>query len=324
MEKGIHHMKSLLDWTMIFTSPSARVLNVTRQNAQAMLHSWIQTCNACRVGFDESEDYREHLITHHLGKILPTLTSEELEKIVGPVELRRTAKPAELEKNAKPAKTMALTGRRTLPASHAQPRSNNHVLEPLSKKRPQTTSAPAPLPTPASPHVSIAVPKVEPTLAEDEHNILASLQGDASEFLRPPGTTEWVIDSGATVHIACHVSMFTSINPLPAPVSFSAVGKGFYADYQGTVDVVLADMTTLTLHDVYWVPRMSCNLLSTVRLVQYGYTFMQDEDYCCFVNNKTDACVWHGTRHWDLTYRLDVAPLQDRGLLALGGVVGLD
>lgn len=120
-------------------------------------------------------------------------------------------------------------------------------------------------------------------------------------------TYDWIIDSGATIHICCHSELFTSARQLDKVVSFHAVGEGFTSSVIGTVVLPLLNNETLVLEDVYLVPRMRCNLLSVAQILRKGLYFVQDMSGSWFVDPVTGLHMYHGTCFPDLACRLDVA-----------------
>lgn len=149
---------------------------------------------------------------------------------------------------------------------------------------------------------------VNPGTLEEQHESRHLPPHDRLPRTAPPAIHEWIIDSGATVHICCQLSLFTSTRKLLRPVAFNAVGEGFRATHVGTVILHLSDNSNLELQDVYWVPRMRCNLFSTVQFVRGGeLLFIQGENKCWFLEKRTGWTGYSGTRWGDLTYRLDLA-----------------
>lgn len=136
-----------------------------------------------------------------------------------------------------------------------------------------------------------------------------SLQAPSRQGPLPPSlsTNDWIIDSGATIHICCRLNLFKSSRALESMVSFHAVGDGYVASRVGKVELTLRNNELLALDNVYWVPKMKCNLLSTVQLIREGLSFVQDIDGCYFHHSPSGRLFYHGSRYSDLTYRLDLA-----------------
>ena len=90
------------------------------------------------------------------------------------------------------------------------------------------------------------------------------------------GTESWIIDSGATSHMCNDKSQFTKLKPISKSLQVTlADGHKVEATAIGTVslELLLPNATTkvITLTDVLYMPRLSCNLLSVPRAFDAGY-----------------------------------------------------
>ena len=119
---------------------------------------------------------------------------------------------------------------------------------------------------------------------------------------------DWIIDSGATCHICCNQSLFSSIEDLDEPLAVTlGDGNNIEAKQCGTVNVELkqtdGSYKPATLYDVLLVPQLSYNLLSVTRATELGNTFQFDEPTCQIINGS-DEIVGSGTKRGNL-YFLD-------------------
>ena len=105
----------------------------------------------------------------------------------------------------------------------------------------------------------------------------------ASEVKTSP--SEWLVDSGASEHMTCDASLFTSYERIvPRDV---VVGNGgeIKAVGKGSVDLMLqvgGREHKATLTDVLHVPDLSANLFSVSRATERGYKAVFAEDGCRF------------------------------------------
>ncbi|KAH6824154.1 hypothetical protein C2S53_000591 [Perilla frutescens var. hirtella] len=77
--------------------------------------------------------------------------------------------------------------------------------------------------------------------------------------------TEWIIDSGATIHMCCYASLMHTITKLHVPQKiFLPDGSSIIADYTG--EVKLSDC--ITLHRVLFAPAFTHNLISVGELTK--------------------------------------------------------
>uniref|UniRef100_A0A2N9FM86 Integrase catalytic domain-containing protein n=1 Tax=Fagus sylvatica TaxID=28930 RepID=A0A2N9FM86_FAGSY len=87
--------------------------------------------------------------------------------------------------------------------------------------------------------------------------------------------SDWIIDTGATRHVARDRAGFVDYRKIPAGTHVVYMGNGSYEEALGVDSYQLHLRTgrTLLLHDVLYVPGVLYNLLSVFTLLQLGYDF---------------------------------------------------
>uniref|UniRef100_A0A2N9IG39 Integrase catalytic domain-containing protein n=1 Tax=Fagus sylvatica TaxID=28930 RepID=A0A2N9IG39_FAGSY len=87
--------------------------------------------------------------------------------------------------------------------------------------------------------------------------------------------SDWIIDTGATRHVARDRAGFVDYRKIPAGTHVVYMGNGSYEEALGVGSYQLHLRTgrTLLLHDVLYVPGVLYNLLSVFTLLQLGYDF---------------------------------------------------
>uniref|UniRef100_A0A803PEA8 Retrovirus-related Pol polyprotein from transposon TNT 1-94-like beta-barrel domain-containing protein n=1 Tax=Cannabis sativa TaxID=3483 RepID=A0A803PEA8_CANSA len=105
--------------------------------------------------------------------------------------------------------------------------------------------------------ISLLTQKLQQT-PTDAPAFASNISGNASN------SRFWVIDSGATHHICCNLSLFTSLhhNAIALFVSLPN-GTRIHVQKSGTINI----SATLTLHNVLYVPSFQFNLFRA-RLVR--------------------------------------------------------
>lgn len=99
----------------------------------------------------------------------------------------------------------------------------------------------------------------------------------------------WYIDSGATSHMCCDRSVmcdFVSTKSLEVKV---ANGDKLYTEGIGTVRIKLTNGIIKTISNVYYVPRLSGNLLSVSSMVKKGFKVVFSSSGCHVYDNKVQV-----------------------------------
>ena len=124
-------------------------------------------------------------------------------------------------------------------------------------------------------HGNMAAPEVIPTAMANNVTATTPLAGTSFNLKHSIFATKvmnrnafscntWVLDTGATNHIICSVSLLTSVTTLTQCVVELPNGESAQVTHIGTVKL----STTLILDHVLCVPSFSFNLLSISKLTQ--------------------------------------------------------
>lgn len=94
----------------------------------------------------------------------------------------------------------------------------------------------------------------------------------------------WFLDSGCSNHMTSKKSLFKSLNENHKINVRFGDDKLMQVSGKGTV-AIKCNGTTKLLHDVYYVPTLSQNLLSIGQLMDIGYSIIFD-DCMCVIKEK--------------------------------------
>ena len=116
---------------------------------------------------------------------------------------------------------------------------------------------------------------------------------------------KWLVDSGASSHMANDESQFTEQRKLEEPENIK-VGDGYFvkAEYEGTVELeveVNGKMQKCTLKNVLYVPELSYNLLSVSKATDAGKKVLFNENGC-EIKNKRNKILLTATKRKSLFY----------------------
>ena len=107
--------------------------------------------------------------------------------------------------------------------------------------------------------------------------------------------SDWVFDTGSCAHICSNVQVLRNKRKLEQGQVQLKVGNGALvaATFVGTVDLTLPTGLVLTLHDVYFVPSISKNIISISVLDCNGYSFTIKDSCCSFSKDS----IYYGSAY---------------------------
>eukprot|EP00253_Pinus_taeda_P022387 PITA_22387 len=102
----------------------------------------------------------------------------------------------------------------------------------------------------------------------------------------------WFLDSSCSNHMTGNIALFSKLDQsvksqvtLGTDSKVSVMGKG-------EVKIFTKKGENKTMADVYYVPRMKCNLLSIGQFVQKGYNVFVENDVCTIMDRKSSKrCI---------------------------------
>ena len=113
------------------------------------------------------------------------------------------------------------------------------------------------------------------------HSVFSSSLIWPSKSLSNPVNTSWIIDTGATDHMICSTSMFTTITDI---VSKSVrLPNGHFASVTHVGTIKISD--SLILHNVLCIPSFSFNLLSVSKLLKTLHCCVIFLSQFCFIQH---------------------------------------
>jgi hypothetical protein len=125
------------------------------------------------------------------------------------------------------------------------------------------------------------------TFLDTDAMLIASVDQPMTALIKVPTELPFFLDSGASNHITCLHSDFSSFSQLREPQKISGVGNAsVFAVGVGTVDLFLPGSSTrLQLLHTLYVPEASVRLVSIHQLTQLGYTATFHTDHCHLSKN---------------------------------------
>lgn len=110
----------------------------------------------------------------------------------------------------------------------------------------------------------------------------------------------WIIDTGASHHMCCHLESLTNIKSLQEPFLVALPNKHIISVVK-TGDVVLSP--SITLKNVLFIPEFNCNLLSVSQLTQHNNCVVTFSAHSCvFQDQMHQKVLAIGKAHHDLYY----------------------
>ena len=116
----------------------------------------------------------------------------------------------------------------------------------------------------------------------------------------------WIVDTGATQHMCCDITIFSSVKTLPVPIEIQ-VGNGETTTATSSGDVKLNlklpnNVTTkCTVKNVLFVPGLVFNLLSVSQLTQNGKKTNFNNSFCKIIDDN-DTLLAVATKVGNLYY----------------------
>ena len=117
-----------------------------------------------------------------------------------------------------------------------------------------------------------------PDAAAPQHQVhfkralVASAASKALAAIPSADTSDlWFVDSGATDHLSCDISMFHDVVYFASPVRIY-MGDNRFIDATARGTVILSSVPSLRLYSVLYVPKLGSNLVSVGKLMKDGYS----------------------------------------------------
>jgi Integrase core domain/GAG-pre-integrase domain len=106
---------------------------------------------------------------------------------------------------------------------------------------------------------------------EEKSEILSTISIEKNDILVSKNdSTEWILDSGASTHICCDKTLFSSLFPTEKTVKWGNA-TSITAEYMGNIELIFnSTKQKAILENCLYVPDIRLNLLSLGRLAQKG------------------------------------------------------
>lgn len=103
---------------------------------------------------------------------------------------------------------------------------------------------------------------------EENSEILTAISTEKSRNISKNDSIEWILDSGASTHICCDKTLFSSLFPTEKSVKWGNA-TSITANYMGNVKLIFNSTNQkATLTNCLYIPEIELNLLSLERLAQ--------------------------------------------------------
>ena len=110
-------------------------------------------------------------------------------------------------------------------------------------------------------------------------------------------SSSWIIDTGATHHVTGDNSWLFDVRQSHCPVGLPN-GDTVFASMEGSVRL----SNSITLHNVLYVPNLSCNLLSVSQLNDNLHTNVTFDSKLCVIQDRMKDPIGTGARRDGLYY----------------------
>ena len=116
---------------------------------------------------------------------------------------------------------------------------------------------------------------------EENSEILSTISIEKNDILVSKNDfTEWILDSGASTHICCDKTLFSSLIPTDKTVKWGNA-TSIIASYMGNIELIFnSTKQKAILEDCLYVPEIGLNLLSLGRLAQKGLNIQFYKQNC--------------------------------------------
>jgi hypothetical protein len=133
----------------------------------------------------------------------------------------------------------------------------------------------------------------------------------------------WIVDSGATKHMAHDKRIFLNYNPLPkSQLAYTLDGSTHEIQGIGDVTIVLSNGTKRIILEVHLIPNIKCNLFSAKQLAQASGEFSIKETNAVLYNSRHELIATTCLTNQDLytlghSYPIQPVDIQNSKQLAL-------
>ena len=153
------------------------------------------------------------------------------------------------------------------------------------------------------------LPRVEKTINYTAQNIKKKNTEKLSfitDTERIKSNSEWLLDSGATNHIACSREVFKNLKPHKSTIK---VGDGRSLKVKGIGEVMIEiesnnSILELTFKDTLYVPEMNANLISIGQLDEKGCKIIFENKKCLIRLNERHTVEGVRCEHNNKLYKL--------------------
>lgn len=130
--------------------------------------------------------------------------------------------------------------------------------------------------------------------------------------------TMWIIDTGASRHVICIDSWLLDVQSVSCPIELPN-GKSLVATKQGSVQLT----TQIILHNVLFVPKLSCNLISVSQLIDDIQCTVHFTSSSCAIRDRSRELIGTSVRRDGLFYFKGTDPVQHISVNAVSSTLDL-
>ena len=140
-----------------------------------------------------------------------------------------------------------------------------------------------------------------------------------------PEFSEWLIDSGASLHCTGDIGDFVEYQELKEKRPLNTINSITHAEGQGTVVLLLNSGEAVRIWPVYYVPGMTCKLLSAGMFMQYSLEMIRNLHSIQMMKDSSPFLTFLPRNEWSNIYVILLMRPQDEDLHgALDTVYALD
>ena len=114
---------------------------------------------------------------------------------------------------------------------------------------------------------------------------------------------EWIMDSGATKHMTCNLSWISEFTEFKTPILVGSAENDASLKALGSGSVVLkcegdsGQTNIIRLENVYYIPQLRGNLISSTTIAKKGYTILQKLNTCTVLDAEDDVVMTAALRN---------------------------
>ncbi|KAJ4754257.1 polyprotein [Rhynchospora pubera] len=124
----------------------------------------------------------------------------------------------------------------------------------------------------------------------------------------------WFLDSGCSNHMTCHKHLFEDLDTSHKLKVRLGDDKSIQVEGKGTIAVRNNNSGMKYLHNVYFIPQLSQNLLSIGQLMESGYSILFEGSTCLIKESETNKLIAEVTMATNKLFPLEISGVREKAL----------